>query len=246
MKVNLLGIVIGSLVLAASAQTPAPAPAFEVASIKLSELREGSDGDFNLGRLRMQGTLRSIIRIAYEIPNERIDGGPKWLDDEHYEINAKAEGPAQTDELRAMLQTLLADRFGLRFHRVTKTLSGYTLKIADSGLKIKEVEPSDSHSTSGGSGSVAAKNVPMSRVAAPLSTILASPVVDETGNTGFFDFTLTWSPEKTNASVTTPNADDPRPSLFTAVEEQLGLKLERRRVPADFIEIDQVSRPTLN
>ena len=246
MKLNILGLAILSLALSASAQTTATPPAFEAASIKLSELQEGSDSNFNLGRLRMQGTLRSIIRVAYEIPNERIEGGPKWLDEDHYEINAKAEGPAETEQLRLMLQTLLADRFGLRFHRVSKSLSGYTLKLADGGLKMKEVPAGQSHSSSGGLGSLTGKNVPISRLADRLAAILASPVVDDTGNPGYFDFTLIWSPEKTNASTTTVNADDPRPSLFTAVEEQLGLKLEHRKVSADFIEIDQVERPTLN
>ncbi len=247
MKLSILTMTLAAFATMTPSQTPAGAkPRFETASIKLSTVNEGTDTDFTLGRVRMQGTVRTIIRVAYNVSSDRIEGGPKWLDDEHYEINAKAEGPAQSDELRAMLQTLLTERFDLEFHRVTKTISAYALTIANGGLKINEVAPGDSHSTSGGRGSLSAKNVPIARLADRLSNLLGSPVVDQTGNTGFFDFSLSWSPEKTSPSPSPSAVDDNGPSLFTALQEQLGLKLESRKVPVEFIVVDRVGKPTLN
>ena len=247
MKPNILVITLAAFTAISSAQTPAGTkPAFEAASIKMSSINDGSDSDFSLGRVHMQGTVRAIIRVAYSVSSDRIEGGPKWLDDEHYEITAKAEGPAESDELRMMLQTLLADRFGLQFHRVTKTVSGYSLTINNGGLKISEVAPGDSHSTSGGRGSLSAKNVQIARLADRLSNLLGSAVVDQTGNSGFFNFDLSWSPEKTSPSPSASGGDDNRPSLFTALQEQLGLKLESRKVPVEFIVIDRVDKPSLN
>jgi uncharacterized protein (TIGR03435 family) len=102
--------------LAVVAQTSAPRPAFEVASIKLITSNEGSDSEATPGRLRIQGTLRSLIRIAYGVRPDQVEGGPSWVDQDHYAIDAKSEGPAETPELLQMLQTLLADRFQLQFH----------------------------------------------------------------------------------------------------------------------------------
>jgi uncharacterized protein (TIGR03435 family) len=246
MKAHLLALAICGLTVTALARTPAVSPSFEAATIKRSTLSEGADSDSTPGRLHLQGTLRSIIQIAYGLRKDQIEGGPSWLDDEHYEINAKAENPAQVPELRTMLQTLLGERFGLRFHRSSKTATGYALVIAGTGLKMSESAAGDSHSTNGGRGSLKGTNATIARLAERLSNLLGEPVVDGTGNAGFFDFTLTWSLEKTTPSPASINDTDSGPSIFTALQEQLGLKLERRRVPLEILVIDSVTRPTLD
>ena len=247
MKANLLVAAICGLTVTALAQTPAVSPSFEAPTIKRSTLSEGTDNDTTPGRLHLQGMLRSIIGIAYSVRKDQIEGGPSWIDDDHYEINAKSETAAQGPELRTMLQTLLAQRFSLRFHRTSKTAMGYALVIGSGGLKMSEVAAGDSHSTSGGRGLLKGTNVTIARLADRLSNLLGEPVVDDSGNPGFFDFTLIWSPEKTNPSTLASTTDtDSGPSIFTALQEQLGLKLERRRVPLEILVIDSAKTPTLD
>jgi len=239
----LIAMLCGVVILAAG-QTPSNRPAFEVASIKLSKMNEGTDSDATTGRLRMQGTLKALIWIANEVSADRIIGGPSWIDQDHYDIDAKADGPADAPLLHQMLQTLLADRFQLQVHREARTVSGYSLVVAKGGLKMKQVEPGQSHGTRGGRDNLTAENIQLSRLAARLTTIVGAPVVDETGNTGYFDFTLKWAPDRTTASPDTARESDP--SIFTALQEQLGLKLERGKVSIEMIVVDHAARPTLN
>jgi uncharacterized protein (TIGR03435 family) len=231
----------------AFAQQPAKRPAFESASIKPSKTTDGSDSDTSLGYFRGDGTLKAFIRMAYGVTNEQIEGGPKWLDEDRYDIEARADGPARGPQLIEMLQTLLADRFNLEFHHTSKTVSGYALIPAKGGLKIKEVGASDSHSTSTKRGSMTVEGVTLSRFAAGLSRVLGAPVADQAGDPGSFTFTLTWSPDSSrpSTSATDPGSTD-GPSIFTAVQEQLGLKLESRKVPLDVLVIDRAGKPTVN
>src|SRR5262249_10521627 len=218
-------------------------PAFETASIKPSKSNEGSDIDTSLGYFRGDGTLKSFIRGAYGVTNEQIDGGPKWVDQDRYDIEARADGPARSPELLQMLQTLLADRFKLEFHRTSKVTSGYALVIAKGGLKIEQVPEGDSHSTSSSRGSMTVKNVQFTRFAAGLSRALQVPVSDETGNSGFFSFTLTFAPESSALSTSGSDAGNGGTSIFTAVQEQLGLKLEPRKVSIELLVIDRAEKP---
>jgi uncharacterized protein (TIGR03435 family) len=238
---------VGIFTSAAFAQQPAKRPAFESASIKQSKTTEGADSDTTPGYFRGDGTLKAFIRMAYGITNEQIEGGPKWLDEDRYDIEARADGPARGPELLEMLQTLLTDRFNLEFHRSSKTVSGYALIPAKGGLKIKEVGPSDNHSTHTTRGSMTVETVTLSRFAAGLSRVLGAPVADQTGNSGSFTFTLTWAPESSRPSTSTTavGATD-GPSIFTAVQEQLGLKLESRKVPLNVLVIDRAEKPAVN
>ncbi len=240
--------IIGSLAVQGFAQTPSPRPEFEVASIKLSKLNEGSDSEFTTGRVRMQGTLKSLIEIAYGISPDLIEGGPNWVDQEHYEIDAKAATAANTPELLLMLQTLLADRFMLQFHRETRNVSGYALVVTKDGIRMKEAMPSSSHTTRGSTGIITAENVTIGRLATRLARIVAAPVSDQTGNAGYFDFTLKWAPDKSTLSpeAAARESENPSPSIFTALQEQLGLRLEARKIPIELIVIDRAARPSLN
>ncbi len=247
MKPIVLTCVLAICAIAAFGQSAATRPSFEVASIKLSKSAEGSDSHSTPGYLRMQGSLKSIIRIAYAVRLDQVEGGPVWIDQEHYQIEARANEPATGQRLLDMLQTLLVEKFKLEFHRETKSVSGYAL-IRDKGsLKMSEVKPGGLHLRAT-AGSMTGQTVSMADLATNLSRTLGMPVTDETGLAGFFDFTLKWAPEKTTPSVSTadPSLDSGGPSIFTAIQEQLGLKLEPRKVSKEILVVDRAEKPPLN
>src|SRR5712671_6886644 len=140
-------------------------------------------------------TLSACIRIAYGLKVDQITGGPKWLDSDRFDIEARAASPAKDPELLAMLRTLLAERFQLKFHRGTKLVSGYALVVGKKGLKIRAVEGNGGNRMNWGKGQVLAERVSMPKFADALARMLGSPVDDKTGVSGQFSFTFEWSPE---------------------------------------------------
>jgi uncharacterized protein (TIGR03435 family) len=227
-------LVIFLLAAAGFAQTPAPA--FDVASIKLSTAPPGSSSgiDTDTGKIHAHYvTLKRCIRGAYNIPEARIFGGPKWVEDERYDIDAKAPGPAGEHDLMAMLQQLLAERFHLAIHRETRPLPGYAIVVGKKGLLAK---PSQADGTNASSSrhSIDAAGCDMSCLAAKVSEVLHVPVTDATGVQGRYDFKLEWTP------------DDLQTAVAPALEQQLGLKLEGRKVPTGVIVIDRAEKATLN
>jgi len=233
MKVAIYGLFVGALL----AQTAS----FEVASVKPSNPNEvGSNTDSDPGRITMQNvTLKRCIQRAYDVPDIQITGGPKWLNENRYDIEAYAGYPAGYNEVNEMLQRLLANRFRLTLHRETRSLQGYAIVVAKGGLKMKPSAPGTRGHTNDGAGSVVSTATPISRLALKLSVLLGVPVTDETAVSGPFDFILRWIPD--NAADTTAG-----PSLFTAIQEQLGLKLEARKVPVDVLVIDHADLPSEN
>ena len=217
------------------------AASFDVASVKPANPNAvGSNTDSDPGRITMQNvTLKRCIMRAYEVPDIQITGGPKWMDESRYDIEARADHPAQYAELNQMLQTLLAERFHLKLHHETRSLQGYAIVVAKDGLKMKPSAPGTRGHTNDNPGSVVSTGAPISRLALKLSVLLKVPVVDETGVNGSFDFTLHWIPD---------GAPDPTagPSLFTAIQEQLGLRLEGRKVPVDMLVVDSAEPPSAN
>lgn len=210
------------------------AAAFDAASIKPSDAPSGSSGvNYNNGYLRANNvTLKRCISGAYGVPEAQITGGPKWIEELRYDITARGTGADTMD----MLQTLLADRFHLALHHQTQTVSGYTLIVAKGGIKAAVTAPETRASTNSARTRIDAKGCPMSRLASKLSGYLSVPVVDETQDSRSFDFILEWAPD----------SDTNGPSIFTAVQEQLGLKLEARKVPVDFLVIDRADPPSEN
>lgn len=233
--------------LALHSQPANPQPAsFDVASIKPGNADPGSSGvDTDRGLLRMQNvTLRRCIMSAYSVSGFEILGGPKWLDDLRYDIIARTSAAGGNDALMEMLQSLLADRFHLSLHRATQSLTGYSLTVSKGGIKATPSD-GDGSSTNGGKGRIDAKGATMARLAMRLSNLLGAPVVDMTQESRKFDFSLRWSPESMlSGPVTadTPNA----PTLFTALQEQLGLKLDSRKVPVEVLVIDHAEPASEN
>jgi uncharacterized protein (TIGR03435 family) len=231
----------------AAALCRAQRPAFEAAAIKPSKAEEGhSHWNSGKGRLTMDNmSLRQIIRAAYSAKEYELEGGPGWLDSERFHIDAKAEGNVDDDQLMPMLQTLLADRFKLVVHRERKELPGLALVVAKGGPKIRAVEGGGSQMNSR-DGKLTAKHASMAKLAEFAQRQVGRPVVDKTGLAGGFDFTLQWSNERMLKAAEESGTVPPAPSIFTALPEQLGLKLEARKVPVEILMIDSAERPTEN
>lgn len=253
------------------AQAPQTGPAFEVATIKRNT--SGSDGarfSSQTGRITVTNNpLRNIIRNAWGLQGFQIVGGPDWINNDRWDIVAKAEGNPRGSEMLALVQNLLADRFKLVTHRETREMPIYALVLAKPERTVGpnlhasttdcEKELTVAIARGGGpprdgkvvcgmrtlDGRLEMHAVPMANLARNLSPIAGRSVVDKTGLTGGFDATLTWTPDASlgNASDQPPATGD-GPSLFTAIQEQLGLKLEAQRGPVDVLVIDSIERPT--
>lgn len=239
---------------------PVAPPAFEAASIKPGNSRS-SGGGLNLlpGRIRVvNGSLKFCIQVAWNVKDFQVSGGEGWMGTDRYDIDAVAAGPFQKGEYRAMLQTLLADRFGLVMHRETQNKSGYALVAGRNGAKLPPpIEDPDImfSRTPSGDTVLKATSASMSQLAMALSSTLGAPVVDLTGIEGRFDVSLRWTPDPTSQPLMTksgvPLPPPPPdavtgPTLFTALQEKLGLKLEARKVPVEVIAIDRAHRPSGN
>jgi uncharacterized protein (TIGR03435 family) len=225
----------------------AQAPAFETASVKPAPPNPTDYGiDTDPGLLRVEAqTLHDMVRLAYEVNDSQVAGGPKWADSDRFDVTARAKGRAGDKELYAMLQTLLADRFKLSIHREMRTAQGYGLLIAKGGIKMQKTEVTDSHS-SGGRGKIEAQGYSMAQFAERLSRLMKAPVEDATQNTGRYNFTLKWDPASTSGRLGENQGDSDQPTIFTALEEQLGLKLEARKVTMEVIVIDRAEKPSEN
>jgi uncharacterized protein (TIGR03435 family) len=240
-------------IVATVAAAQSPKPAFEVASIRPTQAAPGSPSGITSVTGRIIGrnvTLKRCIRGAYDIPETLIFGGPKWVDEERYDIDAKAAGVAGGHDLMIMLQSLLFERFHLVFHREQKQMSGYALLVAKSGLKAEPSAKETASRTAASRGSIDAQASTMANLAQKLSEALRVPVADFTGMEGRFNFTLSWNPEDakplTTSAAGQPLGEPSGPSIFTAIQEQLGLKLESSKEPVQVLVIDSVHKPSEN
>jgi uncharacterized protein (TIGR03435 family) len=227
---------VGLIVLTALASFGQVPPAFEVASIKPSaEGQVGSGITIDTGRIAGRNvTLKRCMRGAYNIPEAQIFGGPKWVADARYDIDAKAGGPAGNQELMAMLQQLLAERFKLVFHRETRPLPGYALVVGKKGLAAKPSEPSIRSLSNSSRHSIEAVACNMDCLAMKISEVLHAPVTNATAIEGKFDFKLEWTP------------DELQTAFIPVLEEQLGLKLEGRKISTGVLVIDSAEKPSEN
>jgi uncharacterized protein (TIGR03435 family) len=224
---------------------------FEVASIKFHPGPINFSADPSVHGTRVTGTastLLDLITTAYAVRYDQVSGGPNWANSDHYDLAAKVEGDATLakDQFRQMLQTLLADRFQLKIHRETKDVPAYALVIGKNGSKLKESTadaPGDNFVRSGGAGGMhmEATHGTIDQLTRQLSGTAGRPVVDKTGLTGYYAFTFDWVPANR-----TPDPDSDTPSMFTALQEQLGLKLEPTRAPYPLLIIDHAARPSEN
>ncbi len=231
---------------------------FEVASIKLS--KPGTVGGAikvmpgGQEYISQNASIKFVFSLMYKIPLRQITGGPDWFTTDSYDIDAKADHSYNIDDMHTMFQNLLADEFKLKFHKEIKEGNVYALTIDKSGLKMKENDTDqkfDIPITRGQSGIATGVRVPMHYLCWWLGQNLQQderPVVDMTGLTKNYDFTLTFLPQlppNFNTENLPPELLN-RPSLFDALKQQLGLKLEPTKGPVEYYVIDHVERPAGN
>jgi bla regulator protein blaR1 len=233
------------------AQNAAAPLTFDVASIKPSaEIRGTFTRYLPGGGLQVSGaTLKFLISMSYGVRDFQIVGAPAWADSDRFDIEARMDTPPG-DESRnttKRLATLLIDRFQLVYHRETREQPVYALVIAKGGPKFQE-----STETRGGIGSgnasITGHGVGIGLLALNLSNLLGRRVVDKTGLTAKYDFELKWAPDpaQPDAGAFGGPPDPNGPSLFTALPEQLGLRLESERGPVEMLLIDRAEKPSAN
>ncbi|HEY5382735.1 MAG TPA: TIGR03435 family protein [Acidobacteriaceae bacterium] len=251
-----------------TADANAKLPQYDVASVKpnksgerMMRIMSRPDG-FSCTNL----PLKTLIANAYGIRQDLISGGSGWMNSMGFDIDAKVSGEDMdaykklTGRQRSsLLQGLLADRFKLKIHHETKILTMYDLVVAKGGIKMKAeaaVAPSagaakgpEAAKPHGmmmmGPGELKAQGIPIGSIASNLSYTVHYTVTDKTGLSGNFDFDLKWTPDDAGPS-SGDASDEPHVSIFTAVQEQLGLKLQPTKGPVDTLVIDHAEQPSEN
>ena len=215
----------------------------------------------NAGHLPVQADKRArIIAAAYGVGrgdfSQLIVGGPEWLDTEAFDIDGKPDQQRPRQELEQMLRALLADRFGLRLHHETRQVDGFALIVAPRGSRLTASQ-SFAGSIVTGVGTMTTAGAAVDRLAQALTFRLGRTVINDTGLTGVYAFNLRWTPGDGELPLMrgapldvqarmSRDADPNGASLFTALDEQLGLRLQPRKLPLEFLVIDAVERPTPN
>jgi uncharacterized protein (TIGR03435 family) len=236
-------------------------PQFEVAAIKPSQSRDLS-GSLNVNPSGLVNVTNFpvivLIQFSYSVTRHEISSGPSWLESERFDIAGKPdiEGAPNMSQLRLMLRKLLADRFQLTVHHESKELPVYALTVAKGGPKLTEDTDNPNGLPrflgTGGPQGRSVQNSTMAEFATDLHGSTGRPVVDQTGlGSKRYDFVLKWTsdaPALNTATGAPPAAVDPEapPDIFTAIQQQLGLKLVPTKAQVDVIVIDHVERPSGN
>lgn len=244
----------------AGAQTRAE---FDVASIKPNKSGPRPDtrnpfvfspsGRFTAGNV----TLTELIVLAYQTRRIQMQGGPGWLDVDRFDVAAKADdapGPVKGDAFLAMIQEMLRDRFKLALHQETREVTVYALVIGKNGQKLENAKDDEQTLfTPGKMGQMTFRKMPLVALVNTLSNILRIPVIDQTGLKGTFNYSIAPAPPDPN-QMRAPGAGAGGPAsaynfgdaVIAAMEEQLGLRLEKQKAPLEFTIIDHAERPTEN
>jgi uncharacterized protein (TIGR03435 family) len=263
-----------------------PLPAYEVATIKPAVDTDRNMMMFTQNGVSMNGIpLQMILREAFNTEDDHIVGAPSWVKSTRYDIEAKVSTDdvpklkgMKADDRKSMLVSLMADRFNLKYHHETREMTTYSLVVAKGGLKMKASAPDPAPPKEAlapapgetqkpaqmkghmlrmeGPGKIESEGTGTGFLAHLLAQQLGKTVVDKTGLTGGYDYTLQWTPDNMpppgagGAGGGAPHDDNASdvvgPSLFTALEEQLGLKLESGKGPVDVIVIDHIEAPSAN
>jgi uncharacterized protein (TIGR03435 family) len=252
---------------AISAQTAATVklPAYDVVSIKPNKTGSGSvsisinDGNYDASNV----SLKMLVLGAYQLKDNQLEGLPKWADSDRFDIKAKVVDPDPAvmkaltgDQNEMMLRPVLAERFGLTFHREKKTLPVYEMVIAKDGPKFKEMpaeEQTSGRLTNGvRAGGMSIHNSEMTAVGVPLSSLVAMLsrqlqriVIDKTGLAGKYDLQLKWTPDDAKPTPDS-GADAAPPDIFTALQEQLGLKLQPGKAEVEMFIVDHAEMPSVD
>jgi uncharacterized protein (TIGR03435 family) len=237
-------------------------PSFEVATIKPSKPDDQRKAFIVQGRRFkiINQPLSAILSFSYDVQAKQLIGLPPWADTDKYDIDAEpdGEGAPSGKQWKSMLQKLVADRFKLTFHQEKRELPVYVLSVAKGGPKLTKSEGDPNGLPGlffrGKLGDLGVRNANMGDFTGLMQqAVLDRPVLDQTEITGRYDFTLVWTPDDSQfagmgVKIPPPAADDGKapPNLYTAVQEQIGLKLEATKAPADVMVIDHVEKPSEN
>jgi uncharacterized protein (TIGR03435 family) len=237
MKLATYFVLLGAL---AGAQSPPIS--FDAASIKVNNSGERRTSMRSLPGGRVEGTnrtLKLLIQWAFDLLPVQIAGGPAWIESDRFDISATANAAVTPEQMHAMMRTLLADRFKLASHAETQQLPIYAMRLARAdgrlGSALKKAAEDAKSRFRENDGSLATERTTMAALAKELTGYAGRPVVDETGLSGEWALTVNWTPDA--------GGDASLPSIFTAMREQLGLKLEPTRGPVDVLVIDRAERP---
>lgn len=274
------GIVIPRSICAQSTGRSTPS-AFEVASIKPDQSGSGNRfiGFSDPGRYRATNIPAvSLIEIAYNVQRFQLSGGPSWINSQTYDVEAKVDESVvaelqklsdeqKEDRVRAMLRSLLADRFKLKVNQQKRELPIFALVIAKGGAKLTPTALSPASANTAGQhsgwgifpGKLKGTAITMNELARVLESqpvVGGRVIINDTKMDGSYDLTLEWAPDSSTlspratggdqASDNPPLAQTTGPSIFTALQEQLGLKLERRKGPVDTVIIEHIEKPSEN
>jgi bla regulator protein BlaR1 len=264
-KLIALSLLLSAGVISALAKAQSLPKEFDVATIKPNS---ANDNRFMIrpllgGGLTITGVpLKMLIMEAFDVRAFQVSGGPGWMSTERWDIEAKADGVQgrlPIGQTLQMLQALITDRFHLDVHHETKEMTIYALVVGKNGSKLtphagEPPQPTDRLRVR--PGSLSAKQIGVAALARQLTLQVGRQVIDKTGLTGTYDFTLEWMPESgqggpesiglpPDARIPSP-AESNGPSIFTAVQEQLGLRLEAQKGPVDIIVIDRAEKPAEN
>lgn len=236
-------------------------PSFDVASVK-AILNPPNYGvrvislrtSLGHGTLTFEGlTFTNLILQAYDLQRSQIIGCPNWCDSEFFDVIGKAEDPdAAPDQVRLMLQALLIERFKLSAHREERDVPGYALVVSKGGAKLKAVKEGEVTGAALNGYVRTFRKLPVTALVNVLSNSARQPVIDSTGLKGLFDFAIDLTHPENDplqpgaAGVTATNPDNAFARLSAAVEDQLGLRLEPRRIPVENLIIDHAERPSAN
>jgi uncharacterized protein (TIGR03435 family) len=221
----------------------AQSPHFEVASIKPTN----PAGDLSVsgietkrGLLRANNvTLKRCILGAYGVRPHQVVGGPDWINSDAFDIVAKADEPVGDAILSKMMQTLLAERFKLTLHRETRSMQAFVLDAPHGVDKLTKADGGEGNTFSG-HGSLEIQNQSLDDLARILSRQMDLPVMNLTKIEGVFNLKLKWTPDGDKQSPDAP------PSIYTAIQEQLGLRLRSMKTPIEVLVIDHAEKPSEN
>ncbi|HXE09352.1 MAG TPA: TIGR03435 family protein [Acidobacteriaceae bacterium] len=244
--------------ISAQAAPPPDQPRFDVSTVRVSDPAAGRGGSLNANGDSLKAhnvTLFMLIRAAYGLSDDQVSGGPDWIRSTRFDLSAKTDKPIDRDlkpeivrvQQQQMFQQLLAERFRLRLRHETRDIPGYQLVVAKNGPRgVQSMGDSDRGITIT-DGKLKATGISMDELAMVLEQrILEAPVKNTTGLSGKFNLDLTWDPKQTRAVAAADAATDNGPSIFLALQQQLGLRLEPHKTPADAIVIDSAQMPQEN
>jgi uncharacterized protein (TIGR03435 family) len=233
-------------------------PKFDVVTVKPSDPNKPGKLFTIRGRqvMTINTTVNDLITFAYSLQTKEVLNAPSWMD-EKYDVDGvpDVEGQPNIQQMRLLIQDALVERFGLKFHTEQREMTAYALTVAKGGPKLTltaDQPNAPGNFLFGGLGKLRVTNSTMKDFCHGMQeAVMDKPVVDQTGLTERYDFNLNWTPDQSQfasfgAHIPAPNPDDPLPSLYTALQEQLGLKMEATKAKVDVMVIDHLDKPSAN